>query len=369
VASGVAGLALFEMTLESLFGAGHAARAQRRLDEAVDLASGGGFPGLFNGLAGIGWVLDTLVNDVDTPEDEDPNRGIDAELASFLARVSVRSNYDLISGDVGIGLYGLTRTHRASGRRIVELVLQRLAETAKRDRSGAFWQNDPEWIPRDLRFDRQGPYVDLSLAHGVAGVVAVLGVACIRGYGDAATRELLSDAARWLLSHGQTSDARSLFPSWVGEGITPRPSRTAWCYGDPGIASALWFAGQGLGDERLRGEALRVARAAAARAPEHTGVADPALCHGSSGLAHVFGGFFRVTGEAGFRQASTEWFERTLRFRRAGAGVAGFASGDASGARRQDTSLLTGTAGIGLALASALTDDVPAWDDIFFVPK
>lgn len=369
VAGGFAGEALFAMVLDAaLPERGYDARAQRRLESAIGAKQGGAHPGLFTGLAGLGWTIELLVDTSDP--DEDPNGAIDEELGAFLAHPGAAdATYDLIAGDVGIGLYALARAGRPAGARLLATVLERLAAKAEREARGAYWWSQPAWIPASLRGERQRPYVDVGLSHGVAGVVALLGRVAAAGHATEDTKALLADATRWLLAQELTPNRYNAFPAWIMEGTTPAPTRTAWCYGDPGIASALWHAGKGLGDARVCDEAVRIATGAANRSIEDSRVEEPTLCHGSTGLAHIFAAFFRVTGEPVFRASAERWFAHAFDSRRRGRGAAGFASGDAVAPSKADTSLLTGTAGIGLAIASALHEEVPAWDEIFFVPR
>jgi hypothetical protein len=46
---------------------------------------------------------------------------------------------------------------------------------------------------------------------------------------------MLDGAVAWLLAQ-RLPGAGAAFPSYVGAGIDPRPTRLAWCYGDLGLA-------------------------------------------------------------------------------------------------------------------------------------
>jgi lantibiotic biosynthesis protein len=369
LAGGLTGEAIFAMVLHATAPeGGYDARAQRRLEAAIATKQRGFDAGLFTGVAGLGWAIELLVDTSDP--DDDPNRGIDEELGAYLEHSAARDGkYDLIVGDVGIGLYALARTSRPAGKQLLTTVVERLASRAQRDARGAYWWSQPAWIPASIRGERQRPYVDLGLSHGIAGVVALLGRVAAAGHGTQASNELLAETASWLLAQELAPNRYNAFPAWIIEGTAPSPTRTAWCYGDPGIASALWHAGKGLGDASLCDHAVRIATGAANRAIEDSRVDDPTLCHGSTGLAHIFAAFYRVTGEPAFRASAEKWFVHAFASRKRGRGAAGFASGNAAAPSKTDTSLLTGTAGIGLAIASALHEEVPAWDEIFFVPR
>ena len=74
---------------------------------------------------------------------------------------------------------------------------------------------------------------------------------------------------------------------------------------------------------------------------------------------------YQLTGDATLRAAAVAWFRRTLAFRRRGRGLAGFVTIEPRRARtveHPDPGLLSGAAGIGLALLAASTPLAPAWD-------
>src|SRR5438093_719443 len=81
----------------------------------------------------------------------------------------------------------------------------------------------------------------------------------------------------------------------VGPGITPAPTRVAWCYGDLGIAVALFLAARCVNESSWQNEALALARNVAGRPPEQSGVKDCGLCHGAAGVGHLFNRLFQAT--------------------------------------------------------------------------
>ena len=91
---------------------------------------------------------------------------------------------------------------------------------------------------------------------------------------------------------------------------------------------------------------------------------DAGICHGASGVAHMLRGFHAASDDPLFAGAASAWFRQTLDHRRPGPWFAGYYSAWPDRPRRRsDTSLLTGAAGVALALASAVSSDaVPAWD-------
>jgi hypothetical protein len=213
------------------------------------------------------------------------------------------------------------------------------------------------------------------MAHGVPGVVALLG-RVVGADVDAETRRraraLLGKAVAWLLAQELPRGAAGRFGEAVGPGIDPEPSRTAWCYGDLGVAAALLVAARGAKERAWERVAVRIGLAAAARPAAHSGVLDAGLCHGAAGVAHVFHRLFLTTSEPRFADAARFWFARTLAMQGEHRGFAGFAAYEhgADGKFRwaRDPGFLTGAAGVTLALAAAVAEDAdPAWDRVLLL--
>jgi len=61
-------------------------------------------------------------------------------------------------------------------------------------------------------------------------------------------RGLLDGAVRWLLSQRMDPDSPSAIPYVVAPEQAPEPSRSAWCYGDPGVAATLLLATRAMGE-------------------------------------------------------------------------------------------------------------------------
>ena len=197
--------------------------------------------------------------------------------------------------------------------------------------------------------------------------VAVLARIVAAGIGGGRAHELLSEATAWVLDQRLDSPAgRSLFPPFVGPGISPVPARFAWCYGDPGVAATLLAAAGAAGDEDLHRTALGLARRAAAEPTSRRDVIDASLCHGAAGLGHLFNRMHQSTGDDACADAARRWFARALAMRRPGEGLAGYRHRvrprDPDSELRDDPGLITGIAGIGLALLGAITTVEPAWD-------
>jgi hypothetical protein len=339
--------------------------SERWLDQAGETIATKDQPAsLYSGYGGVAWAAAHLEARVSDGGGEDSCEEIDRALLQLLARSPWRDDYDLVNGLVGFGVYALERLPRASAAALLELVVDRLDETAERGEQGATWLTPPELLPAWQRAQCPDGYYNLGLAHGVPGVIAVLGGAVTAGVSGKAARPLLDDSVRWLLAQKLAEGARSAFPTRVVKGERPEPSRSAWCYGDPGIAAALLCAARSAGEGEWEREALMIARRAAERPPDQAGVRDAGLCHGAAGLGHLFNRMFQATGDEPLRQAARFWLGRAMGMREPRGGVAGYRAyrpDDADG-DGLESGILEGAAGIALALLAAIGPIEPEWD-------
>ena len=351
---GHAGLALFFAYLDlSLGQAAAGERAQHHLDEAIDrLASQTAPPaGLYDGFVGVAWVAEHLAAVQSVPddggEDEDGNADIDAALLALLRRGPWRGDIDLLEGLVGLGVYALERLPRPAAAAMVPLVVARLDERAERGAHGTVW--------RDPRVSERPP--DSGMAHGSAGVIALLARMLHEGAAGPEAAVLLAATVDGVLG-GSCAEA-------AAEGDL------AWCAGDAGLSVALLAAARACGQDDWERAARRLAAAAAARYVDDDVGFDPALCHGTAGLAHLFQRLHLETGDPALLAAARRWLERTLARRRPGAGIGGYLcrgrQADGSFGWIADPGFLGGAAGIGLALLAAATPVEPAWDRLLLL--
>lgn len=362
---GTAGQALFHGYLFRATGAErHAARARQRLNQAVEaLAMTPTRPALYSGFTGVAWAVEHLGRLLDGEdeqeasggEDEDMGEEVDQALLTALDRFSWAGDYDLMSGLVGFGVYALERFPRPSAVRCLEAIVDRLDESAERSGQGVAWRT-PDG------------YYDLGVAHGIAGVIALLADACRLGIRQDRAFPLLDGAVRWLARQPLAGQKGACYPSRVGQGIEAKPSRLAWCYGDPGVAATLLYAARAVGRKEWEDMALATAAHAARAAPEDTGVQGLGLCHGALGLAHLYNRLYQASGDELFADAARLWYRLGLEIRAPEGGIEGRMAGqDWQSLWAADAGFLTGAAGVGLALLAAVTPVEPEWDRLLLV--
>lgn len=348
--------------------------ARQLLEAAIDAVGETQMtPALYGGFTGVAWVVEHLSQPYEGADasdaDGDPNAGIDEALHDYLNGGHWTTTYDLISGLVGLGIYALERLPRPTATASLKLIIDHLAKMGEHTQAGLTWKTPPEQLIPDTRKNYPEGYYNLGLAHGVPGVVGLLGEACARGIEPDKAKAMLADTVRWVWA--QKLDGPSCFSCWAAAGYQPQAVRSAWCYGDPGVAAPLLLAARAVGDAGWEQMAREVALRAARRSPSEAGVTDPGLCHGAGGLAHLFNRMYQATGEPDLLEAARRWYRRLLEMRQPDKGIGGFQSwtpdSDRQLAWRDDAGFLTGSTGVGLALLAAMTPVEPLWDRLLMV--
>lgn len=345
---------------------GHAATAESMLEAAVARANHQAlFPALHGGLLTVAWATRRLAG-----PDENASREIDAALAVELASRPWRGSYDLVGGLVGLGVYALERPQLPSSRALLSLALAQLEARATAVVGGLAWHTPPSGLPPAQRALSPAGHYNIGVAHGAAGVLGLAARALAAGVEVERAGRLVRGAGAWLASIGSPgADAR--YPSWIAGGAgadclapPPTPSRSAWCYGDPGVAVQLWAAGRAVDEPSWCREALSLAHRTLRRPARHARIVDAGLCHGALGLAHILNRLAQASGDRELRAGAADWYRRSLAMRRPGAGCTGYLTHvpDRRPPWAVDRSFLTGACGIGLALLAASSEAPPGWD-------
>jgi hypothetical protein len=206
------------------------------------------------------------------------------------------SEYDLISGLTGLGLYHLVR-HGPAGSGMTAAVLDYLVALAEPvcrhgESLPGWWSGtgpagtpDPAW---------RGGHLNLGMAHGIAGILALLSGAMRAGIQVDGHARTVSELCGTFDRYREGSSACPWWPAMIslsehsqGRTSQERQARPSWCYGTPGQARAQQLAGLALGDQ----ERMRVAEHALAGCVldrEVTGLlTDASLCHGWAGVVQT----------------------------------------------------------------------------------
>jgi hypothetical protein len=205
--------------------------------------------------------------------------------------------------------------------------------------------------------------VNLGLAHGLPSLLLFCVQCCKLDVCITEASRIAWKIVDYLVRHINPEPRESFFPSIIRDKTDDRRSRLAWCYGDLGVAFALYRAGRVFRDSKILTLGWDVLVRSTHRCTHaQTQVNDACLCHGSAGIAHVYHRMWRDTGLAVFQGACDHWIERTMDYAVHPGGIGGFKTYDPlTGGYRSNAGFLEGSIGIGIVLLGYLTGDL-GWD-------
>lgn len=264
------------------------------------------------------------------------------------------AEFDLFYGLTGLGALLL---RRSPGSDVLAGVLRYVISLIKPHRHDdidlpGWWvaHNPDEILPTP------GGHANLGMAHGAAGLLALLSLATIQGCTVDEQHEAITDLTDWFDRWRQDGPDGPWWPEWLtrddlatGRASRSRAGRPSWCYGTVGISRALQLAAIATHDSR-RQEAAEHALAGSLTDAQLDQVTDPGLCHGIAGIYQTA---YRAAHDARSPAISQRLPHLAARLTRHAESLDGRHSG-----------LLTGSAGVELVQETTRHSEPPrtGWD-------
>jgi hypothetical protein len=285
--------------------------------------------------------------------------------------------FDVISGLAGMGAYLLYRRSRPAVADALDAVLGALIHLSASDPGGRPRWYTPPHLMADAATARHYPHgnLNLGLAHGIPGPLALMAIAYREGVDLPGLPEAIQHVARFVADNRITGrygiDWPTAIPlaadgTWDAAKVV-EPSRTAWCYGSPGVARSLWLAGQAIGDSSLMALAVEAMQAVLQRPIPERLIDSPTLCHGVSGLLAIVLRFAQNEGGAASFAGGADALCQQLLELYDPERPLGYCSIEPGGNRVDHPGLLDGAPGVALALLGAATTTEPIWDRLFLL--
>lgn len=162
------------------------------------------------------------------------------------------------------------------------------------------YANDGQQVPGwwvdhdpDPTLPTPGGHANFGMAHGAAGILALLALAARYGRRVDGQIEAIEQLCAWFDHWQQESTHGPWWSQWVtrdqlrsGNPTQPAAGRPSWCYGTVGIARALQLAAIAT-NQPTRQRAAETALAACLSGPPLASITDAGICHGLAGVYHT----------------------------------------------------------------------------------
>ncbi len=293
------------------------------------------------------------------------------------------SEFDVISGLSGVGAYLLCRLDDDRCVAALRAVLRSLVVMTAEQPGLPRWHTPPTLaLSAEMAHQYPHGHLNCGLSHGVPGPLTLMALAHLQGVTVPGMTASMGGIADWL-SHYRLEDQWGVcWPTIVpldvneaegaGDLFRPAspsallPSRTAWCYGSPGVARALWLAGQALKVQAYCDLAIDAMQAVFRKPVGERRIDSPTFCHGVAGLLQITLRFAQDTRLAGFQEAADVLAAQLISLYEPDA-ILGFRSLEHDGQRVDSPGLLDGAAGVSLVLLAAISQVEPTWDRLFLL--
>jgi len=198
------------------------------------------------------------------------------------------AEFDLFYGLTGIGALLLRRSPGSDVLAGILRYVVTLAEPRSQDGvelPGWWVAHDPDEI-----LPTPGGHANFGMAHGAAGLLALLALATAHGCVVDGQEEAITVLTGWFDRWRQDSTDGPWWPQWITREelrtaypAQPGPGRPSWCYGTVGIARAQQLAAIATDDPRRR-EVAEDALVASLTDKQLGRITEPGLCHGIAGV-------------------------------------------------------------------------------------
>lgn len=317
-----------------------------------------------NGIPGNIWLINYFASKGIIDNLLEP---VSEELSDYFLRITkqylAEKSYDFLHGALGI-LHTANVTGELLNPEIPAIILNAIEEDLiKKDLNSSYME---DWMLVQ-KGESNKDHINFGLAHGLPSAALILsGTRTYQG------SKMAIEIGNFIqMNQSPDPETLSYYPYHIKKKEPAQyASRLAWCYGDPGIASAFWQMGENLQSETIRNHGLEVIKNCTKRTDlTENNVIDAGLCHGTAGMAHIFNRFYQETGINEFDTARYYWLDQTLKMDTFDDGLAGYKTFTSGVGWNNESCLIDGVTGIGLALLGFLSDskDDIDWDNCFLL--
>lgn len=352
--NGLAGIALFQFYYEESLEL-HSENSLKTINFCIEKINEGHFSASYcNGLAGFAWLLNHLeeYNFVEKDEFTSILSAIDTQIEYYLQQYILHGNYDFFHGALGCIFYFLKRTaHSREYEKQISLFFSKLPYLYKTIRDYDLCKLAvSETIEGKLK-----KRLHLGPAHGISGIIAILGIAYGKKYFQKQSEQWLEKFTQLVLGTKMPPDSISVFPIWIDLETEEKSfSSLSWCAGDIGIGAALLNTSTLLGKPVWNGQSADILKKAAQRKDiTQSMINGYGICHGYFGASRIFSRAYHTNRVQEFEEASLYWLKK---------GMDSFII-----TKESPMSILNGLAGAGLVMLDYQQEKISSWDECLLI--
>lgn len=263
-----------------------------------------------NGLSGLGYSLYKLQQEGFVSNIDSSLVNFDTELSSWFCYSLYHRNIDPLHGALG-ALYYFSIRSNFNNKICVDIL--KLWSKYLKDNLEKVTNGHTIGF---RTFDRTPPY-NLSLSHGLSGliVITIEALKNIRIDDDKEIITTLEVLGKYLITKIRLNSAViSCTPNFDTSDGSIHQSRLAWCYGDLGVALALYKIGWLTGNSiYIDASKIIIEHASLRRSPQETVIMDRCICHGSCGVYMMFKYFNEFLFDGGLTEVVKYWYDFTYK--------------------------------------------------------
>lgn len=329
-------------------------------------------PTFADGISGVGWLLQTLINNeiLEADELESLLLEIDSLVYNYAIEQLKVNNHDFLYGPIGEMVYLVSRVNANPE---VEVFLTEISKqligVGEQSQNGFFWYESEFMLEKN---QKASEVINLGISHGLASKIIMLSKLVELGINTNQNTVCLESCVKFLLNTKKTGAISTLFPAMITKGEYSISSFW-WSYGDLGAGIALWRAGTALKNDSMKSEAINVFEYHKGVTMEESSIYEPSLCRGSAGIALMYLTMFRETGIKKYYSIAEYWMKETI-----GLGVKDngtirfqFLNNYATDSKEwffdSNPTLLMGDIGVGLAMLSFSEKESSNWESCLLI--
>ncbi|SHL00040.1 lanthionine synthetase C family protein [Chryseobacterium polytrichastri] len=321
-----------------------------------------------SGATGFAWLLKFFNKEgfVDF-ETEDVLSDLDEIIYNFAIIELDKGKFDFLHGAMGVLHYFLTDAKDLND--YAKGIISKLHSIVEYTPEGKmYWPffgiTDPNKLEKSINF---------GLAHGQPAVVSILSKAYRLSPDNTILKELIENTTKTIIDYKYQDKRNSLYPSTVhtlqNSSYYSKGSRMGWCYGDLGIAVALWDVGEILENDSIQLEALECIKKSALRRDLQDGfVRDAAICHGSAGIMYIFNKFSLLDNGNKYKDEVEYWKNISVNLLNTNNDklVTGHCAWNNNTGHYDDFGFLQGISGVGLSFLSLINPEIK-WGEVLLM--